>query len=635
MSQRSDRRIVEIKGPSVAQVPQAQEALLDLGAWAPEAAALHRAAVEATLSCDDEVAGALEGLAGCPSLDLIASPMSARASFLGLGLGRRFYHHELKLRLPMPQGLEPELEVWSNGETVPQWRGGVLEEPKYFSFFQDSPFAAYNPNYRRKWRPHELLHGALGFFWHPQQTRFEMYLGARYNELLPVVLWYGLDEIKRQRCAAHEDAPSYRAHCAQCEQIEAGWLSGGLKGDADFELGLAASSRAHLLEEWEALSFERVSGRRRACPRPGLDSSSDAIGYLRGHWPRVTAWSFGQWVEMFLLEGEDYSANMDAYAAKVAGVFGAWVSGDLALDLDRAALLVARRQHQELAYRALLSLESMDEGLPRTQAIEQACFEVLEEQAARVEALWVLAQSGGPIAHDAAQDEALFERLAACFDPVDGPRLLALGMSAQAPNAIELAQLTQGLIEGLPMTLERSGLELEEELVRAFVGWEGFGAPEPLVARFARFLEEAWPIEDDAPIGWASLEAWLQCLVSEDEEAECFAVLPDDFAQLEADQVRLNVTASRRIVPVWLAQEILGVEALAAAEIDEAQEDVELLAARFRGEVRLLIVDEVMSQALFMLEDGQLPGIPSLVTSLLEEGVLVWSPSPAGRTDQS
>ena len=64
--------------------------------------------------------------------------------------------------------------------------------------------------HRRKWRPHELLHGAVGFFWREDASRFETYVGARLNELLPVVHWYGLDEIFRPRCERHTGEVLFR-----------------------------------------------------------------------------------------------------------------------------------------------------------------------------------------------------------------------------------------------------------------------------------------------------------------------------------------------------------------------------------------------------------------------------------------
>ena len=91
---------------------------------------------------DDMRAGAPAGLAnlaaaaGVPLLDIASTVLSTRAAMLGMQTGRGFAHHELRVRAPMPDGLDPEIDVWDGG-TVPVWDGGVLTEPKYFSFFQD------------------------------------------------------------------------------------------------------------------------------------------------------------------------------------------------------------------------------------------------------------------------------------------------------------------------------------------------------------------------------------------------------------------------------------------------------------------------------------------------------------------
>lgn len=632
MSEQEGR--VGVKGPQIANTPETTQAQLELPAWAPDASALWRASHEA-LPVGLDAPGQLEALgrlAGCPSLELVPTAMSARASLMGLSAGRAFYHHELRVRLPMPEGLEPEQQVWAAGGAQPHWAGGILEEPKYFSFFQDAPLPAYNPNYRRKWRAHELLHGAVGFFWHPEQTRFELYLAARYNELLPVIHWYGLDEVARPRCPKHQLNPSYRDHCAACEQaIDAPFWAQPTHDEA---WGVAQAQRAldHLFEEWAALEAERVQGRRHASPRLGLDSSSDAIGYLRGHWRRTTAWSFGQWVELFMTPGLDYEETINAYAARVARTFGQWVSGDVSLSMERAQAMRARRQLQDLGYRALLILESLDERSPRTGQLEQRCFEVLEAMSHRAQSLGTgLTTAGAP-------DDELAAELVACFEAqrqhVGGDlveALPALGLTWQPVKpAASLELLRQGLESALPMTLEQSGLELDLELVARFVESAQFGELGPLAKRFAQYIEEADECGQLAQ-GWAALEAWLQGLGQADEEAEDFAVLPELVSELERGQLRLNATADRCLVQRWLVEALLGPEALEAAGVDEHQPEVELMAARFRQEVRLLVVDEIMALNLEQIEDGLRPSHLELVMSLLDEGVVIWSLEPAGR----
>ena len=127
--------------------------------WLPEPAAIVSACRD--LLSAGEPSDALEVIQtlGVPASDLCITPLGLAAAKLGAQVGTAFFHHELRVRLPMPKHLEPELAVWGEG-TVPVWKDGILGEPKYFSFFQDAPFIAFNPNHRRKWPAHELVHGA-------------------------------------------------------------------------------------------------------------------------------------------------------------------------------------------------------------------------------------------------------------------------------------------------------------------------------------------------------------------------------------------------------------------------------------------------------------------------------------------
>ena len=81
----------------------------------------------------------VEGLddMGVPSDQLVLSPCSAELALRARADGRAFYHDELRGFLPVPPSLAPELTVWEENGTVPVWNDGVLEAPKYFSFFME------------------------------------------------------------------------------------------------------------------------------------------------------------------------------------------------------------------------------------------------------------------------------------------------------------------------------------------------------------------------------------------------------------------------------------------------------------------------------------------------------------------
>ena len=140
----------------------------------------------------------LLALAGCPLDELWPTVYSARVCAMAVQEGHAFVHHERRIWTPLPPSLAPDAtsanEGWVDG---PVWQAGVLEIPKYFGAFLDAPLAVYDPNHRHKWRAHELLHRRAGFSWAPDMTPFEAYLGARLSELLPIVHWYGLDEVGR------------------------------------------------------------------------------------------------------------------------------------------------------------------------------------------------------------------------------------------------------------------------------------------------------------------------------------------------------------------------------------------------------------------------------------------------------
>ena len=161
----------------------------------------------------DAVLQALD-LLGVPPRELTTTPISLRIAIAAAAEGRAFVHHELRHPLPVAEELLPELDV---GDPEVGWTAGMLVAPKYFSAFLDAPLPTYDPNHRTKWRAHELLHRLARFVWRPEITRFEAYLGSRLSELLPVVHWYGLDEIRRGKCAAHRGVVLHHEVCEACE----------------------------------------------------------------------------------------------------------------------------------------------------------------------------------------------------------------------------------------------------------------------------------------------------------------------------------------------------------------------------------------------------------------------------------
>lgn len=581
----------------------------------------------------------LAGL-GAPPLDLCTTPLATRAALLAAARGAAFCHHEARRRLPMPPELAPEVEVWGELGTTPVWQAGVLQEPKYFSFFQDAPLPAFNPNHRRKWRPHELLHMAQGFFWSPDMTRFAFTLGARLNELVPVVHWYGWDEAFRPACPAHLDLGARRLDCLACEAAARPWWDADptwWQQRADAAAPRLRDAHDHLRHEWLACLRELDTGRPCPTPRVGLDASSDAIGYLRGHWNRVTAWSFGAWAERFLIDGEDYFSTLEPAFARAANVARDLTSGPLSASLPQARARRARRALQDMGYRLFLALEWLEAAAASSAAARRAAGAA--QRALQLASPACAALLNDPLADPrdafAALREAALTLDPLLPDPLQGA-LLATGylwFDLEPLTGLRLEDQTQAatpsLIEGIqsaaPMSAQ-GAIELLHGDLHGFVSGV-FQEAGPLASRWASWLEAA----KSPAAALARYEAALARGPLEDEEAEDFATIPEDLGELSwaPGALRLHATLRRVWLPLEVAEELL--EALP----DEVEDEVELAIFFVRGESRVVVVDEGLRG--FLEADGE-PRAAWLsllsteaLEALLDEGLLVWLPSPLSR----
>ncbi|MCK6504530.1 hypothetical protein L6R53_14190 [Myxococcota bacterium] len=554
------------------------------------------------------------GELGCPTVDLLATPAAARAGLLAARVGRAFTHHELRVRLPMPEGLEPEVAVWAGG-TVPAWRDGVLEEPKYFSFFQDDPHSPFNPNHRAKWRSHELLHGVAGWCWHPGLTRFELYLGGRLAELVPIIHWYGLDELLRPRCARHADQPPTRELCRDCEAAgqRPFWEvdRAALREEA---LRTAAGAAEHLATEWAACLHELERGERVRTPRPGLDASSDAEGYLLGHWNRLTAWSFGAWVERFCVAGVDHEPDPAALAARVARTCHDLCSGAIEVDLSTLRRLRARKALQDLGYRALLLLEHAGEGPGEDALLPE--IDALAEVAER------LRHGGGPEEATRAMGRLLAASDAAAAH-LPGELLGALGalgtrwLSAEAQVDAGLDQVLEGLADALPDSW--AAMREPEDTAWRFVASPAFDRAGSLGRRFAAWWEE----EGGADADLVALEALVRDLPRRDDEAELFAVVPEAPVEPGEGVCRWNHTLRRS----WLAADVLDPEDLEGCDRWDEQGRVEVAVAWLSGEPRVLVLDQALADALEAVAEGRAAD-PASWSRLVDAGLVVTWPAP-------
>lgn len=613
-----DRSHIDLKAPT-----------LDLTQWWPEPQQLVQLSQQAMPSEGLRADPAQLDRLGAPWLDLVCTSFSARATILAANTGRAFYAHELRGRLPMPSALEPEVDVWAHG-TTPVWDEGVLNEPKYFSFFQDAPFAAFNPNHRRKWRAHELLHGVMGFFWHPQMSRFEFYLGARLNELIPVVHWYGLDEMFRARCDKHQGARLLRTHCVDCEQAARPFWAVDRQDDHLGELALkfATLATAHVQQEWAACMEELQTGQPVTTHWHGLNASSDSIGYLQGHWPRCTAWSFGAWMEQFMVDGVDYCASLEGYALRIVDRLCELLGGSsLQLDWSVHRRLRQRRVLQDVAYRTYLALEWLDPALAVTEAMESACGEVLDEMAGCAQAL--LDGDEASVAQAAELVARLYHVVGkwSSYWPAEiCEPFMATGYrweEGQPQWAID--SIVEGVNSAFPMTVEQTSWRCDDAQAVALIQSSSFDALGCLRDRFW-----AWCATEQASDvrSWQQFEQWAGALPRVDEQGEYFAVIPPDAQALIVGRWRLNTTWRVADFDRRFVQEQLGLEVEGAAD-----ESVRLLGVLLRGTLRLVVVDAVI-EVLLQLASTEVDDEDALmvltqrwevVESLFMDGVLIWT----------
>ena len=600
-------------------------------AWLPDADALVGACA---LSID---AGEPRGLVdlvdhlAAPLIDLTVTPLTARASLLGAQSGRAFYHHELRRRLPMPPALEPEVAVWEGG-TTPAWADGVLAEPKYFSFFQDAPFPAYNPNHRRKWRAHELLHGASKFFWRPEMSRFEFYVSARLNELLPVVHWYHLDEIFRPRCPEHEDQVLHRDHCLACQQAATHYW----ESDAPAKPHRIAAAKQHVegawdhfSEEWEAIGKEIATGRPVATPRARLDASSDAMGYLRAHWNRVTAWSFGRWMELFMVDGVDYFSDLTELKHNVGRALHALVAAPLEITLGDVKARRARCQLQDLGYRVLLALEWLDPDDDLTRRTEDALMPHLERAAQLCDMLLSDAsKTEAALAHFALICHT-FSEISPRFPDEVGDAFLGFGYRFIDPHVFAAAaagQVFTGIDDAMPATADRLTQPFDE--VTRFVASPIFDETGRLSGRFARWAAEDDQIPD-ATAQLARFEAFANAEPRTDEEATLFAALPERAGALREARgtLRPHATLRRDVFDAATIATVTG-------QPLDAVGNLHVAAVVLDGELRLVIEDEFTATVLDQVCAGE-PidqwwnfGLAQAIMTLLEQSLLTWLPAP-------
>lgn len=394
--------------------------------------------------------------ASLPLAEVVASPFALRAVALGVEVGARTLHLELRARPDWPVLLGVPEEVRDPDHDA--WDRGVLRSGKYQGFLADDAFAVYDPSHVSKWGPHEMMHRAAGFFLRAGATRWEHYLGARLNELVPVVLFYGPEQAMRLDEGAFDRAAAGRAPAARLEQAR--WLSdedAALRARAAACVAVFREGLAHFERELAAIDEELATGRRVRAPHPLLDASSDATAYVVGHYERLSI--IAPAMEAILPEA---IACRDAgeYRDRVELLFDRLLFAPIELDLERAAARASGRCVFDLVHRAL----HLGEGALGDLAPH------LDEARRAVAAAWGGA-SADLAAWRARVEGALAEEEA------------ALVLADGSTPALEV--LAEGVASVLPCTF---ALQDDEALAR-FASSEAIWDRAPLAARVASWLD--------------------------------------------------------------------------------------------------------------------------------------------------
>ncbi len=290
----------------------------------------------------------LAELAGVPLAEVLASPFGLRAVALGVHVGATTVHREL--RHPIDWSDDPRTEDADHGV----WDRGRLHIGKYQAFLQDAPHVTYDPAHHHKWLPHEMLHRAASFF--VSDDDFELYLGARLNELVPVAVWWGHDQF----CRLDEDAFDREHSPHEPSLEEAKWLT---------ESEDALRARVGRTRRWLAHGLEHVcSGLQavaeecatrtfvpspRHVPQARLDASSDALAYVVAHRARL------QRVRA-VVEPHAYT-DLAEYVAHIEAVHRSLLFGPIAVDAASVKSAQQVRDGWDIALRAALRGE-VEEG---------------------------------------------------------------------------------------------------------------------------------------------------------------------------------------------------------------------------------------------------------------------------------
>lgn len=262
--------------------------------------------------------------AGAPAADFLRSPAASRVGRLAADQGLFLFHFEHRAHLPLaPEFLAPDADPGL--AAPPEWEDGRLPEAKYQSFRHDLRIGSFHPGHRGKWTTHELCHALVGCAWRPGASPLFHATAARLAELLPVVLYYFLDEVRLRACPDHAGGgPLFSDYCAACERLA---VEGPAAPSADDRDAVRDAAR-YLDKELAAIARTRRLGRPIGHRWGSLDLCTDGLAYAAAHGARLGSRPFARFADQFLQGPAGAYADLDALEARVVAVARAIAVGE-------------------------------------------------------------------------------------------------------------------------------------------------------------------------------------------------------------------------------------------------------------------------------------------------------------------
>lgn len=543
---------------------------------------------------------------GAPRREFTRSPAAYRVAELAAEVGLGLFHYEWRHHLALPEAWVPAHDPAL--ADPPTWSGGVLPERKYQSFRHDQAIGGFHPGMRAKWATHELCHGLVGFAWHPGASPLFVATASRLSELLPVALWYFLDEAHLQRCQVHANGGAlYRHLCQECEA-----LAGAQLDEVHAELWL---ERGRAFIEGELLAIGRTLDLGRPVPHVygSLNLCSDGLAYAAAHLPRLRSEAFDRFAAQFLVEGGGWVRDLHALHERVLAVVDAVTTGaDLVPLAPSPDLGRCRWTAQDLAWRLLTVWEDTDGDAARELSALVDRLAAVQSEPDRAPMEIAAVREG----YQALYDEIVLPQPEAVF---------AVGYDvsglAQTRSAV---QIQSGVAEAVPLTASLLEGEFAALLDRFVAADRPVRAP--IGRRFATFA--LWELPD--PLAdLVRYEAELLHLPPADNALLALGPGPGDEPVQLAPGVRI---LSARIDVVQFARDVAFGDVVyrdgQVLDVDGApvpSRPVWLVLVRdARGEPQVLDVDRDVAVALLGLWNGSVPSLnPGVRQALDAHGVLV------------